>query len=362
MRAALLEAMPGDLVVQDVRLTDVDDDEVLVRTVACGLCHSDLHVMEGKTPHPMPSLLGHEAAGIVEAVGADVTELAPGDHVVGCLNVHCNECRQCTAGRSFLCERRKELQKRRDGTSRVRRGEAEEVYQMAGLGGFGEMMLTHRSALAKVPEELPLELGALLGCAVITGVGAVINSARIQAGSTVAVVGVGGIGLNIIQGARLAGAERIIAVDLLPHKLDLATTFGATDTVNASETDAVAEVLELTAGGADSSFEAIGLPQTARQAFQMIRPGATTYLVGLSPMGTDYDFTGNELVLKARGVQGVFMGSNRFQTDIPMLANLYLQGRLKLDELVSATITLDEVNDGFAAMREGNVARSVIRF
>jgi S-(hydroxymethyl)glutathione dehydrogenase/alcohol dehydrogenase len=224
------------------------------------------------------------------------------------------------------------------------------------------MMLTHRSALAKVPEELPLELGALLGCAVITGVGAVFNSARVQAGSTVAVVGVGGIGLNIIQGARLAGAERIIAVDLLPHKLDLATTFGATDTVNASESDAVAEVLELTAGGADSSFEAIGLPQTARQAFQMIRPGATTYLVGLSPMGTDYEFTGNELVLKSRGVQGVFMGSNRFQTDIPMLANLYLQGRLKLDELVSATITLDEVNDGFAAMREGSVARSVIRF
>lgn len=353
--------MPGDLVLQDVRLTDVGPDEVLVRTVACGLCHSDLHVMEGTTPHPLPTLLGHEAAGIVEAVGANVTELAPGDHVVGCLNVHCNRCRQCSEGRPFLCEQRRALQRRADGTSRVRRGD-EEVNQMAGLGGFAEMMLAHRSGLTKVPDELPLELGALLGCAVITGVGAVFNTARVQAGSTVAVVGVGGIGLNIIQGAHLAGAERIIAVDLLDSKLELAKEFGATDVVNASRVDAVEAVVELTKGGADASFEAIGLPLTAKQAFGMIRPGATTYLVGLSPTGTEYRFTGNELVLKARGVQGVFMGSNRFQRDIPMLANLYLQGRLKLRELVSATITLDAINAGFDAMRAGTAARTVIVF
>jgi S-(hydroxymethyl)glutathione dehydrogenase/alcohol dehydrogenase len=253
------------------------------------------------------------------------------------------------------------LQRRADGTSRVRRGE-EQVNQMAGLGGFAELLLAHRSGLTKVPDELPLELGALLGCAVITGVGAVFNTARVQAGSTVAVVGVGGIGLNIIQGARLAGAERIIAVDLLAGKLELAREFGATDVVDASQVDAVEAVVELTRGGVDASFEAIGLPVTAKQAFEMIRPGATTYLVGLSPAGTDYQFTGNELVLKSRGVQGVFMGSNRFQRDIPMLANLYLQGRLKLRELVSATITLDEINAGFDAMRAGTVARSVIVF
>jgi S-(hydroxymethyl)glutathione dehydrogenase/alcohol dehydrogenase len=224
------------------------------------------------------------------------------------------------------------------------------------------MMLAHHSGLTKVPQELPLELGALLGCAVITGVGAVFNTARVQAGSTVAVVGVGGIGLNIIQGAYLAGAERIIAVDLNPDKLELAKTFGATDGINAAETDAAAAVTELTRGGADSSFEAIGLAATAKQAFQMIRPGGMTYLVGLSPHGTDYEFTGNDMVLKSRGVQGVFMGSNHFKRDIPMLANLYLQGRLKLDELVSAKISLDQINDGFAAMQQGNVARSVIVF
>jgi S-(hydroxymethyl)glutathione dehydrogenase/alcohol dehydrogenase len=361
MRAALLHEMPGELVVDEVSLTEIGPDEVRVRTVACGLCHSDLHYIEGKIPQQLPVLLGHEAAGVVEAVGADVTELAPGDHVVACLNVHCNQCRQCTAGRTFLCDNRKALQLRADGTSRVRQG-ATTVYQMAGLGGFGETMLTHRNAVTKVPEELPLELGALLGCAVVTGVGAVFNSARLQAGSTVAVVGVGGIGLNIIQGAYLAGAERIIAVDLHPDKLALATTFGATDGVLAGEGDAAAAVVEMTSGGVDASFEAIGLAATAEQAFRMLRAGGTTYLVGLSPHGTDYAFGGNEMVLKARGVQGVFMGSNHFKRDIPMLANLYLQGRLKLDELVSARITLDEINDGFRAMQAGTVARSVIVF
>jgi S-(hydroxymethyl)glutathione dehydrogenase/alcohol dehydrogenase len=361
MRAALLHEMPGDLVIGDVTLTDLEPDDVLVRTVACGLCHSDLHYIEGKIPQKLPVLLGHEAAGIVEAVGSDVTEFAPGDHVVGCLNVHCNQCKQCTSGRQFLCDNRKALTFRTDGTSRIRL-DGEQVYQMAGLGGFGEMMQTHRNALTKVPDELPLELGALLGCAVITGVGAVFNTARVQAGSTVAVVGVGGIGLNIIQGAALAGAERIIAVDLNPDKLELAKTFGATDGVNAADGDAAEAVVEMTGGGADSSFEAIGLAATANQAFRMLRPGGTTYLVGLSPHGTDYQFSGNQMVLQSRGVQGVFMGSNYFKRDIPMLANLYLQGRLKLDELVSARITLDEINDGFAAMQAGTVARSVIVF
>jgi S-(hydroxymethyl)glutathione dehydrogenase / alcohol dehydrogenase len=363
MRAALLEEMPGDLVVSEVELTDIGPDEVRVRTVACGLCHSDLHVMEGKTPHPMPSLLGHEAAGIVEAVGADVDEFTPGDHVVGCLNAHCSRCIQCTAGRTFLCENRRALQRRADGTSRVRRtrdGVPEEVNQMAGLGGFGEMMLAHRSALAAVPRDLPLELGALLGCAVITGVGAAFNTARVQAGSTVAVVGVGGIGLNIIQGARLAGAERIIAVDVNAGKAALAATFGATDFVDARSHDPVAAVTDLTAGGADTAFEAIGLAVTAEQAFQMLRAGGMAYLVGLSPQGTNYQFNGNDMVIRSRGVQGVFMGSNHFKRDIPMLANLYLQGRLKLDELVSARISLGDINDGFREMRTGTVARSVV--
>lgn len=361
MRAAILESLPGDLVIDEVSLTAPGPDEVLVRTHACGLCHSDLHVMENKLPMPPPVLLGHEAAGVVTAVGSDVNEFAPGDHVVGCLNVHCNTCRQCTSGRSWLCERRRALTFRADGSSRVRRGE-QQVTQMSGLGGFAEEMLVHRNGIVRVPHELPLDVGALLGCAVITGVGSVFNGARVQAGSTVAVIGAGGVGLNIVQGALLAGAERIIAVDLNPEKLALARSFGATDTVNGADVDAVAAVVEMTSGGVDYAFEAIGLSATAAQAVRMVRPGATAYLVGLPAAGVPLELPGTQMVLQHRGVQGLFMGANQFKRDIPMLANLYLQGRLKLDELVSARITLDEINAGFATMRKATEARSVIIF
>lgn len=361
MRAALLETLPGTLVIDDVTLTAPGPDEVLVQTAACGLCHSDLHVMENKLPMPPPVLLGHEAAGIVTAVGADVTEFSVGDHVVGCLNVHCNACGQCARGRSWLCERRRELTFRADGTSRVRRGE-QQVTQMSGLGGFAEEMLVHRNGIVKVPDELPLELGALLGCAVITGVGSVFNGARIRAGSTVAVIGAGGVGLNIVQGARLAGAERIIAVDLNAEKLALAVTFGATDVVDGSASDAVQAVVEMTGGGVDAAFEAIGLSTTAAQAVQMVRPGCTAYMVGLPAMGTAIELPGTAMVLQHRGLQGLFMGANQFKRDIPMLANLYLQGRLLLDELVAARIGLDDVNAGFDAMRRATEARSVIVF
>lgn len=361
MRAAILESLPGELVIDEITLTAPGPDEVLVRTHACGLCHSDLHVMENKLPMPPPVLLGHEAAGVVTAVGSDVTEFAPGDHVVGCLNVHCNACRQCTAGRTWLCEQRRALTYRADGTSRVRRGD-QQITQMSGLGGFAEEMLVHRNGIVQVPDELPLELGALLGCAVITGVGSVFNGARVQAGSTVAVIGVGGVGLNVVQGAYLAGAERIIAVDLNPEKLALARTFGATDVVNGADTNAVAAVVEMTSGGVDYAFEAIGLSATAAQAVMMVRPGATAYLVGLPAAGVPIELPGTQMVLQHRGVQGLFMGANQFKRDIPMLANLYLQGRLKLDELVTARITLDEINAGFETMRKATEARSVIVF
>lgn len=361
MRAALLEHAPGELVIDEVTITEPGPDEVLVQTAACGLCHSDLHIIEGKLPHRLPALLGHEAAGIVQQVGADVTEFAPGDHVVGCLSSFCGTCRECAVGHTWLCENSRKLGVRADGSSRVRRGE-EEITQMSGLGGFAEEMLVHRNAIVQVPDELPLHLGALLGCAVITGVGAVFNSARLRPGSTVAVIGVGGIGLNVVQGARLAGAERIIAVDLNSEKLALAETFGATDVINGSDTDSVQGVLELTGGGVDASFEAIGLTATAQQAVHMLRPGRTAYLIGLPPAGEDVSLPALPLVLQARGLQGVIMGSNHFKRDIPMLANLYVQGRLKLDELVAARIELGDVNAGYDEMRRGTGARSVIVF
>ena len=359
MRAAVLESVPGELVIDEVQLTDVGPDEVLVRTAACGLCHSDLHVMEGKMTMPVPILLGHEASGVVEAIGSNVTEFAPGDHVVGCLNVHCDECYQCLRGRRYLCERRRAMTYRADGTSRVRRGE-QSITQMSGLGGFCEQMLAHRNGLVKVPRELPLDLGALLGCAVITGVGSAFNGSRVRPGNTVAVIGCGGIGLNIIQGAWLAGAERIIAVDLNPEKLALAGTFGATDTVNGTDVDTVAAVLELTGGGVDAAFEAIGLATTVAQAFQMIRPGCVAYVVGVPAAGVMLEVPGAQMLAQHRGLQGLFMGGNDFKRDIPMLASLYLQGRLKLDELVAARITLEQVNEGYDVMRRGTEARSVI--
>lgn len=361
MRAAILETAPGELVIDDISYTDPGPDEVLVRTAACGLCHSDLHIIEGKLPMGLPAVLGHEAAGVVEAVGSNVTEFTVGDHVVGCLSVFCGTCRECAVGHTYLCEQRRALSVTADGTSRLWRRD-EQVTQMSGLGGFAEAMVVHRNGIVKVPDELPLHLGALLGCAVITGVGAVVNSAQVRPGSTVAVIGAGGIGLNIVQGARLAGAERIVAVDLNPEKLALAETFGATDVVNGADGDAVQQVVELTGGGVDASFEAIGLPATAAQAFQMIRPGRTAYLVGVPSMGATIELPGALMSLQARGLQGVFMGSNNFKRDIPMLAKLYLQGRLKLDELVAAEITLDQVNQGYEAMKRGTEARSVIVF
>ena len=361
MRAAVLEQCPGELVIDELTLTAPEPDEVMIQTVACGLCHSDLHMIDGHLTTPVPAVLGHEAAGIVQAVGENVTDFAPGDRVVSCLSMFCGACRECSVGNTWLCERRQSLGKRIDGTSRLRRGDVE-VTQMTGLGAFAEEMLVHRNAIVKVPDALPLELGALLGCAVITGVGSVINGARLRAGSTVAVIGCGGVGLNIVQGALLAGAERIIAIDLNPEKLALATTFGATDVVNGAEVDAAQAVLELTGGGVDAAFEAIGLPATAQQAFRMIRPGRTAYLVGLPGAGKMIELPGTLMLVQGRGLQGLFMGSNNFKRDIPMLANLYLQGRLKLDELVAAKIDLDQINEGYAAMRKGTEARSVIVF
>lgn len=361
MRAALLEHAPGELVIDEVTVNAPGPDEVLVRTAACGLCHSDLHIIEGKLPYRLPAVLGHEAAGVVQAVGSNVTEFSPGDHVVGCLSVFCGSCRECSIGSTFLCERRRSLELTDAGESRLRRGD-DPVTQMSGLGGFAEEMLVHRNGIVKVPDELPLHLGALLGCAVITGVGAVFNSAQVRPGSSVAVIGAGGIGLNIVQGARLAGAERIIAVDLSADKLALATQFGATDVVNASDGDPIAAVTEMTGGGVEYAFEAIGLPLTAGQAFGMIRPGRTAYLVGVPAFGANIELPGTAMTLSAKGLQGVFMGSNNFKRDIPMLANLYLQGRLDLETLVAAEITLDEVNDGYAAMQRGGEARSVIVF
>jgi S-(hydroxymethyl)glutathione dehydrogenase/alcohol dehydrogenase len=304
-------------------------------------------------------VLGHEAAGVVEAVGRDVAGFRPGDHVVACLSVFCGHCPDCLSGRPALCES-PERERAPGQPPRLSRDGAA-VHQFAHLSAFAEQMLVHEHALVKIRPDMPLDRAALIGCAVTTGVGAVINTAKVPPGSTVAVLGCGGIGLNCVQGAALAGAGRIIAVDTLAWKLELARSFGATDFVDAAEEDTVAAIRELTGGGVEYSFEAIGLKRTAEQAFAMLRRGGTATLIGLIPQGQTIELLGTDFLNEKR-IQGSSMGSNRFPIDIPRYVDFYLAGKLKLDELISARIGLDDVNTGYEALKRGEVARSVIVF
>jgi S-(hydroxymethyl)glutathione dehydrogenase/alcohol dehydrogenase len=360
MRGAVLHTSPGDLEITELVVDNPGPREVLVRTAAAGLCHSDLHAIDGSIPARLPACLGHEAAGVVEAVGDQVAHVAPGDHVISCLSVFCGHCEHCVSGHPNRCEST-EMRRGRGESSRIALEDGTAINQFFSLSAFAELMLVHENALVKIVEDIPLDRAALIGCGVVTGVGAVIHTAGVAPGETVAVIGCGGIGLNCIQGARLAGAGRIIAVDRIGMKLELATAFGATDVVDASKVDPVEAVLEMTAGGVHHAFEAIGLKATAEAAFSMLRVGGTATVVGLLPFGVNVEVSGLSLIGE-RKLQGSRMGSNRFRLDMPRLVDLYLQGRLELDRLISARITLDEVNDGFAAMKGGEVARSVIIF
>lgn len=360
MRGAVLNSSPGELEITELAVDNPGPREVLVKTAAAGLCHSDLHQMDGSLPGRLPACLGHESAGVVEAVGDQVTYLRPGDHVISCLSVFCGHCEHCLAGFPNRCQS-SEMRRTQDQPSRLRRPDGTAINQAFQLSSFAEQMLVHEHALVRIRDEIPLDRAALIGCGVMTGVGAVVHTAQVRPGQTVAVIGCGGIGLNVIQGARLAGAGRIIAVDLVPMKFELATRFGATDTVDASADDPVKAVMEMTAGGVDHAFEAIGLKATAEAAYGMLKSGGTATVVGLLPFGATIEIPSLSL-LGERKLQGSLMGSNRFRVDMPRIVDLYLQGRLDLDNLISARISLDEVNEGFKAMQGGEVARSVIVF
>ena len=361
MRAAVLETQPGELIVQEIRLDKPRAGEVLVRVGAAGLCHSDLHFMENKWPAPCPAVLGHEAAGVVEMVGDGVSYVQPGDHVILCLSAYCGGCDYCLTGRLHLCSNRTALERDKDAPPRITRPDGSTLNQFFRLSSFAEQVLVHEHAMVKIDKDMPLDRAALIGCGVTTGLGAVFRTARVEVGSTVAVIGCGGIGLNAVQGARIAGAGRIIAIDMQPAKLEMAQDFGATDVIDASKVDAVAAVKELTKGGVEYSFEAIGLKSAAQQAFNMLCPGGQATVIGMIPMGENVEIHGPDL-LSEKKLTGSNMGSNRFRVDMPRYVDLYLQGRLKLDELVSARISLDQINEGFATMKTGAVARSVIMF
>ena len=358
MKAAVLHAPNQPLTIEDVALEKPRSREVVLRTAFAGLCHSDLHFIEGLYPFAAPAILGHEAAGIVEAVGPAVDEFKPGDHVICCLSVFCGHCEYCLTGRTHLCQSRP-VRATTEPPKLTWNGAP--VNQFANLSSYAEQMLVHDSGLVKVRDDMPLDLASLIGCSVITGYGAVVHTARIEPGSTVAVFGAGGIGLATINAAQIAGAARIVAIDKDPFKLDLARSFGATDVVDASEGDTVKRIVELTGGGVQYSFECIGLKATAEQSFSALRSGGTATLIGMIPVGTRIELHGVDF-LRERRIQGCMMGSNRFRTDMPRLIEFYLQGRLHLAEMVSARIGLAQINEGFAALKAGGVARNVIVF
>lgn len=359
MKAAVLREINKPLEIENVEHGKPGPREVLVRTVAAGVCHSDLHFQNGSYPYPLPAVLGHESAGVVEAVGSDVTYVKPGDHVITCLSAFCGHCEYCLTGHMSLCQE-PELQRAPEQPSRLSKGD-ENLWQFLNLSSFAEYMLVHEHAIAKIREDMPLDRAALIGCGVTTGVGAVIHTARVEPGSTVAVIGCGGIGLSAINGAAIAGASRIIAVDTVPSKLELARKFGATDVVNAKDKDPVGEVMEMTGGGVHYSFEAIGLKATAEQSFKMLARGGTATIIGMIPVGTNIELHGPEFLME-RKIQGSNMGSNRFRVDMPRFVDFYLQGRLHLDDMISRRIKLEDVNEGMEALKTGEVARSVIMF
>ncbi|NUQ88453.1 MAG: Zn-dependent alcohol dehydrogenase [Hamadaea sp.] len=356
--AAVLAQAPGRLELQELVLSDPDPDEVLVRIAYAGLCHSDLHEIDGTFDTTPPIVLGHEAAGVVVQVGSNVRDLAVGDRVVTCLSVFCGRCRACVRGLPSSCDRRTELATGRP--DRLTTPAGRPVRPTAGIGAFAEMAVVHRNALVAIPPAMPLPTASILGCAVTTGIGAVVRRARVEPGSSVVVIGAGGVGLAAIQGARLAGARLIIAVDLVPEKLAASVELGATHAFDGRDPGVVAAVREVTGGGADHVIEAVGVASAVERAMAMLAPGGVATVIGMVPSDPPIRLDGNDLFFLEKTLQGSFMGSNQFVRDIPAYVGLQLQGRLQLDRLVSEVIPFEAINDGFGSLAGGRSRRVVV--
>jgi S-(hydroxymethyl)glutathione dehydrogenase/alcohol dehydrogenase len=360
MKAAVLFHSPGTFSIEEVAHDKPRGREVVVRLAAAGLCHSDLHRLQRAYPLPNPIIMGHEGAGVVEAVGEDVTYLAPGDHVIGFSLAFCGHCEWCLSGRPNLCTR--------DGIARapadeprLRLTDGSVVDQWVGLGTFAERMLSHENSLMKIDRDFPLDRAAVLGCAVATGVGSALRTAKVRPGANVAVIGCGGVGLNCIQGARIAGANHIIGIDINRGKLNLALQFGATDIIDNSNNDALNQISDLLPGlgGVDYAFEALGLKETLELSFALLRPRGTAIFIGQAGASIELPIAP---FLQERKIQGCIMGSLRFRQDLPYFIDLYRSGRLMLDEMVSRRIPLEDINAGYDAIGDGSIARSVIVF
>jgi alcohol dehydrogenase len=371
-RAAVLRAIGAarpyadsrPLTVETVTLDPPGPGEVLVAIKAAGLCHSDLSVINGDRPRPLPMALGHEAAGVVEALGPDVTDLAVGDHVVMVFMPSCGHCNPCAEGRPALCEPGAVANGKGElltGGKRIHH-DGQALNHHLGCSAFADRAVVSRRSLVKVDPELPLDEAALFGCAVLTGVGAVVNTAGVRAGQSAVVVGLGGVGLASVLGALASGASPVVAVDLSEDKLALARTLGPVQTVNAADPDAVEQVRKLTSGGADFVFEMAGSVRALDAAWRMTRRGGTTVTAGLPPPDAALPVNVVSLVGEERTLKGSYIGTCVPSRDIPRYVALYRQGRLPVDRLMSGRIPLEQINEGFDRLHAGLVVRQIVTF
>ena len=350
------------LVIEEIDLDPPGEGEVLLKMGGAGLCHSDLSIINGSRPRPTPLVIGHEGAGEVVEVGAGVHDVKPGDPVVLTFTPACGRCPMCLGGRPYICEpgaASKSKGTLLSGARRLHKGD-HVINHHSGVSCYAEYAVVSRASVVKIDHSIPLDEAALFGCAVVTGVGAVVNTAKIAPGSTVAVVGLGGVGLNALLGAQLAGAGRIIAIDTSDEKLALARQLGATDTFSAADADCIEQVRDATSGGVEYAFEVAGVVKAMEVAYGVTRWGGTTVTVGLSPTEAEFSFRQSALVSEEKTIKGSYMGSCVPVRDIPRFIRLYQQGKLPVDRLVSRRIGFDEVNEGFERLESGAVVRQIL--
>ncbi len=365
MRAAVLREIDGPLSVEDVELAEPGPGEVTVRLVASGVCHSDWNVITGATPNPLPAVLGHEGAGVVEELGAGVRTVAEGDHVILSWLPSCGECFYCLQGRAVLCDvaMADMFAGTLPGGTLALSQNGDPLYHYSYLSAFAERCVVPEGCCVPIRRDAPFEVAALVGCAVMTGFGAAVLRARVAPGSTAVVFGAGGVGLSAVLGCRLAGARSIVAVDPVAFKRETALGLGATHAVDPAGEDVADLLRELTDGrGADYAFDTAGAPGVVAQAYEAVRRGGTVVAVGIPPVGATADLPAPSLPREEKVVTGSFYGSCRPAVDMPLVIELYMEGRLDLGALVSRTFALEEINEAFAAMNSGEVARGVIAF
>lgn len=360
-KAAVLYEAKTPLVIEELELDPPKEGEVLVKIGAAGICRSDWHYMHGAASMPLPAVLGHEGSGVVQEVGPGVTSVKPGDPVILSFVSRCGKCHFCTIGRPNLCDVHMSTSTTMmDGTYRLHKG-GTDITPMAKLACFSQYSVVPEVSCVPCPMELGLDKAAVIGCCVTTGVGAAVNAARVEPGATVAVVGCGGVGLNVIMGARLAGARQIIAVDISEGALEFAMQFGATHAVNPRQQDGPGRVKEITDGlGADYTFEVFGSSETVEMAYEMARKGGTVTVVGLTPDGDNPSIDAVSLVRHEKTLQGTYYGSARLQSDMPRMVDLYMNGQLDLDALITRSYHLDEINEAYDDLNSGGIGRGLI--